>query len=359
MIHTVDSFYKEHHFYDYRVLSTLGFEEEDIASLRLEEDAAAVEGGWQYDVLVDREDGGTSVCKIYSITENINTLRLDEGRMPASADECVVDAENRMSLVLGDTLVLSSSNEKDTLEAFKNRRYTVVGFADTPLYINFERGTTTIGNGSVTGFAYFPRKAFSEDYYTEAYVLLKDQEELFSDAYEERLDEGRDRWEDAVRKAADARYERLLADAEKELADAKDEFEEKKTDGEAELDDAEKELRDGKAELDDASSELKDGREQLSDAQAELADAKTELDDAKTKLDSAHRELADAKKELDSGRTQLDASKKELEDGKKQLDASQKELADGKKQLDETQKELTAGKASAEILKTGYTEFEE
>ena len=46
MVHTFDEFYKECHFYDYRALSTLGFEEEDIGRLREEEDAAAAEGGW-------------------------------------------------------------------------------------------------------------------------------------------------------------------------------------------------------------------------------------------------------------------------------------------------------------------------
>ena len=348
LVNTMDAFLKEHRFFDYRILSTLGFEEADVEALRQEKDAAAAEGGWQYDAIMENKDGDTFVYKIYSITENINQLRITEGRMPESAGECLIDSNNRMSLALGDTVFLTDANDEDTRSAIRADQFKVVGFADSSLYINFERGTSSIGNGTVNGFLYLPKEAFTEEYYTEVYVCLDSEEQIFSDAYKEKMDENRDRWEDAAQEAADMRYDRLYADAEQELSDAKEEFADKKAEGEAELKDAEEELADGKKELDDAAEKLADGKKELDDAEKELTDGKKELDDAENQLADARSRLNDAKKELDSGRKTLDSSSKELADGKKQLDSSGKQLADAKSQLDQSEKELAAGKAKLE-----------
>ena len=40
-------------------------------------------------------------------------------------------------------------NDEDTIEAFKYREYTVVGIADSVNYLNYDRGTTSLADGSV------------------------------------------------------------------------------------------------------------------------------------------------------------------------------------------------------------------
>ena len=352
IVHTVDTFYKEYGFYDYHLLSTLGWEEEDVRELRGEEDAVCAEGAWQYDVICENKDGEFAVYKVYSITDDVNRLRLMEGEMPRNARECIVDSNNRMSLKVGDTIRFSELNEEDTLKAFSGTEFKVAGFADSSLYINFERGTTSIGNGAVRGFLYLPKEAFTEDYYTDVYVRLNGGDVIFSDAYSERMDENRDRWEMAAQDAADGRFERLYTDAEKEISDARDEFEEKKADGEKELADAEKELEDGKKELDDAEKELADGKKELDDAEKELKENKEKLDDAADQLADGKRELDEAKSKLDSGKKTLDASGKEIEEGQKKLDETDRQLKEAKSELDEnekilaeSEKELDAGKA--------------
>ena len=357
MINTVNSYYQENQLYDYRAVSTLGWEDSEVRQLADAEGVRYAEGAWQYDVLCETKDGSNGVYKVHSITDEVNYLQIIEGRMPKNNSECLIDSENRLDLSLGDKIFFSDANETDTLDAFAHTSYTVVGFAESSLYINFERGTTSIGNGTVYGFMYLPRQSFSAEYYTDIYVKLDTDEVIYSDAYKEQMDRLRPVWEDLIQAAADKRYDRIYSDAEKELDDARTEFNDKKAEGEQKLSDAEKELADGKKELDDAEAELIDGKKKLDDAAAELADGKIKLDNAaaelvsgKSQLDDAEAELASGKSKLDSNsktlssaKSQLDSTKKQLDSGRKELDAAKAKLDKSKKQLDSAKKELDAG----------------
>ena len=59
---------------------------------------------------------------------------------------------------------------EDTL---KTDTFTIVGTVSSPEYIAFHRGSTTIGNGSVSAFLCVPEKAFSLDVYTEITVQVE------------------------------------------------------------------------------------------------------------------------------------------------------------------------------------------
>lgn len=293
MVRTIDNFYRENAFYDYRLLSTIGWEAQDVAAFLAEDGVRAAAGAFQYDVICTTADGLDVVYKAHSLTEGVNGVLVREGRLPMAADEVLLDSLYPMGLSIGDELVLSEANDEDTLAHFCSRRYTVVGFGSSSLYINFERGTTSLGNGSVSGFFYLTEEGFDEDTYTELYVKLASDEEIYSDAYTQRMDAQRGEWEDLLQETADARYDRLYEEAETELQDARDTLEEERANGQAELDDAAAELDDGKAELDDALQTLTDTKAELDDAAAQLADGKAELDEA-------HAELADAQATLDS-----------------------------------------------------------
>ena len=391
MINTVNSYYQENQLYDYRAVSTLGWEDSEVAQLSRADGVRYAEGAWQYDVLCETKDGSNGVYKVHSITDEVNYLQIIEGRMPKKNSECLLDSENRLGLTLGDTIYFSDANETDTMDAFAHTSYTVVGFAESSLYINFERGTTSIGNGTVYGFMYLPKQSFSAEYYTDIYVKLDSDEVIYSDAYKEQMDRLRPVWEDLIQAAADKRYDRIYSDAEKELDDAKTEFNDKKAEGEQKLSDAEKELADGKKELDDAEAELIDGKKKLDDAAAELADGKIKLNNAaaelasgkskldeaeaelasgKSKLDEAEAELASGKSKLDSNsqtlksaKSQLDSTKKQLDSGRKELDANKAKLDKAKKELDAAKKELDAGepelKAAEKQLKTYEAQIKE
>ncbi len=351
MINTVNSYYQENQLYDYRAVSTLGWEDSEVAQLSRADGVRYAEGAWQYDVLCETKDGSNGVYKVHSITDEVNYLQIIEGRMPKAKTECLLDSENRLGLTLGDTIYFSDANETDTLDAFAHTSYTVAGFAESSLYINFERGTTSIGNGTVYGFMYLPRQSFSAEYYTDIYVKLDSDEVIYSDAYKEQMDKLRPVWEDLIQSAADKRYDRIYSDAEKELDDARTEFNDKKAEGEQKLADAEKELADGKKELDDAEAELIDGKKKLDDAAAELADGKIKLGNAAAELVSGKQKLDEAEAELASGKSKLDEAEAELASGKSKLDSNSQTLKSAKSQLDSTKKQLDRGRKELDANK--------
>ena len=339
MVHTVDTFYQESQLFDYRLLSSLGWSEKEVENIRAKEEVRAAEGAWQYDVLVEKGESEAEAYRVHSLTENVNTIRVLKGRLPENASECLMDEVNTMGLSVGDTVRFSDENKKDTLEAFRGNEFTITGFVDASLYANFERGTTSIGSGSIRGYIYLPKEAFAEDYYTEIYVKLNDSSEIFSSAYEQEMDDQRDSWEDETQGQADARHDELVEEAEGELSDAKEEFEEKKQEGAEELSDAEQELSDAQQELLDAKKELDDAEKELADAAEEIEKGEREIRDAENELKTAYAELTESADKL----KKADA---DLATNKNKLDAAETELGKSREKLDETGKTLTeAGSA--------------
>ncbi len=359
LINTIDNLYKDKALYDYKLVSTLGWEETDVEKVRKRQDVEYAEGAFQYDVqCLDKEDKDI-VFKAYSLTDNINGLMLKEGRLPESPSEVLIDNNNRSGFSIGDTMRLSPSNSEETLDHFTNTEYTVVGFADSVLYINFERGSTSLGNGVVNGFMYLTKEGFAEDVYTEIYVKLHDDFLLYSDEYKNEMDDIRPEWEEAADDAATDRYDRIYSEAAEEISDARETLSEEKADAEKELADAKKELDDGKKELEDAAAEIEDGERELADAssklssakrtldssKSELNSAKTTLDSSKERLDSSKEELDSSKAVLDSSLTQLTESKAELDAAKVELDKNESLLSSTKETLDNSKIEIDAGKA--------------
>ncbi len=331
MVNIFDEYIAENELYDYRLISTLGWEEEDVESFRNKPDVKYAEGSCSFDVLYTVDNEETVVLKTHSITKDINKLVLQEGRMPLSENECIADYRSWMKV--GDRLLISEETPEDTRDSFKVKEYTVVGTADTPYYINFERGTTSLGTGSVSGFIYVPEESLDTDYYTELFIKFDHSYSIYSDEYKDYIESKNAVWEELTQTQAESRYSRILDDAEKELNDGKAELDEKRKEGEQELNDAKSELEKAEKEISDAETELSDAEKKIADGQAELNKAKKELDDAKEKLD-------DAKKQLDDGQDELDKAEEQLELSKSLLDSSESQLLEGQNQLEEGRRQL-------------------
>ena len=335
MIATVDHFFEEGNLYDFRLVSTLGWEEQDVEALREQEGVRFAEGSHSLDVICEGEDETGFVLKTHSIPRDINLLQLTEGRMPEHPDECLMDAgmAETTGMTVGSVVRVSDSNDEDTIDALKYQEFKVVGACHSTYYLNFERGTTSIGDGTVRAYLYLPPESFDVDYYTEVFISLDNDDAIYTKSYKDAIKDATPVWEDLTDAQANARFDRIVADAEAEIADGREELEEKRAEGQQELDDAQKELRDGKKELDDAEQELADAKQELEDAVQELTEAKEELD-------KAEQELADGKKKLDDSKEELDKAEKELADGKQQLDDNGKKLEDAKRQLDESEQQI-------------------
>ena len=344
MKHTGDDYLDSLHLADIQVLSTLGLTDEDIAALRAQDKIEDAEGEYVIDAFAS-SDSLDAVVKVLSLTDRgISDVLLREGRMPERADECVVE-ENMLSLMniaIGDTITLTPGD--DLSDALAQDTYTVVGTVRSPVYLAVERGTSTLGSGTVKAYLYLPREAFTLDYYTAAYVRVSGAAEMtaFYDEYDDYIDDVIDSLEDFGDARAILRHDELVDEATEKLDDAQKELDDAKAEADKELGDARKELADARRKLDDGWKEYDDGKQ-------ELADSRVKLDDAKAELEDGEQEYADGVKKYDQAVRDYEKGQKDYADGVKDYEKGAQQLADGadeleagKEKLDEGQKQLDA-----------------
>lgn len=344
MKHTGDDYLDSLHLADIQVLSTLGLTDEDIAALRAQDKIEDAEGEYVIDAFAS-SDSLDAVVKVLSLTDRgISDVLLREGRMPERADECVVE-ENMLSLMsisIGDTITLTPGD--DLSDALAQDTCTVVGTVRSPVYLAVERGTSTLGSGTVKAYLYLPREAFTLDYYTAAYVRVSGAAEMtaFYDDYDDYIDDVIDSLEDFGDARAILRHDELVDEATEKLDDAQKELDNAKAEADKELGDARRELADARKELDDGWKEYDDGKQ-------ELADSRVKLDDAKAELEEGEQEYADGVKKYDQAVRDYEKGQKDYADGVKDYEKGAQQLADGadeleagKEKLDEGQKQLDA-----------------
>lgn len=211
MVNTINSFLDENQFYDYRILSSSGWSESDAESFEAEDDVRSAEAAYSLDAVYNYKTGKENVLKTHSITYDVNQLHLVSGRMPQSPDECVIDAELRKVPELNTFLSLSNENDENTLGSLNYSRFKIVGTVYSPLYVNFERGTTSIGNGSVSGFVYMLPEAFNMSRYSEIYVRFDQDYEIYSDEYQKYMNGKDEKWEQIASEKAEKSYSELMS----------------------------------------------------------------------------------------------------------------------------------------------------
>ena len=119
MLATEYQYFQENHMFDVRLLSTLGFTEEDVTELGKTEGIETVKGAYELDILCSSDGGNEYVVKAHSLTEGINTPVITKGRMPQKDNECVVDSQMYGEEMIGSKILVSKNNSKDTREMLK------------------------------------------------------------------------------------------------------------------------------------------------------------------------------------------------------------------------------------------------
>ena len=334
MVHSADVYLKDLQFYDYRLVSTLGFTEENVEALAEKEDVRAAEGAISAEVLYKDAGENERVIKMHSITEKVNKLKLVAGKMPQSADECVVDSALFSEDAIGSKLVLSENNTADDLDKFAYKEYTITGLVQSPCYIQFERGNASIGNGRISGFAYLLKDGFAVDYDTEIYIKFDEDYDIYSDEYDSYMDAKEADWEAYTKEQAEIRYDKMVKDAQDELDEKKEELEEKRAEAETELESAKQQLTDGE-------TEISDGKNQIASAKTELSAKASELQSGKDALSSKAAELESALQQISGQESALAAKKAEYEQGLNAYLAAKQQVADKRSSLETAKAQLT------------------
>lgn len=292
LVDSVDKYFTEQNFYDYRVVSTIGFSQDNVFNMAEQDLVKVAEGGCYEDVLVDI-DGNDQVFRANSITAGVNRLRAVSGRLPESEDECVLDADNWGEDMLGRTIKLSDTNSEDTLEEFSRDEFTVVGLVTSPLYINMERGTSSLGNGHISSCMYIDRDCFTADYYKEVFLTIDDKSSAYSEQYDARMEETEDAITSMAEEQAQLRYKELVLDNRQEIADGRKTLDEAAEEIQKQKDDAAAQVEEFMSSMGFSPSEnpsyynqmMDEINEPFADAEAELADYYADLDEAEAELD--------------------------------------------------------------------------
>ena len=293
-------------FYDYQILSSYGADDDSVALASSWDGVSAAEGSVQVDVMAKSGDGDSRALKAISLPSEINKLNLVEGRLPQNANECAVDAYSITDegFHVGDRIVLSDENDKDKLKQFSVHDFEIVGTVNTPIYLDYQRGSTDIGNGSLDTFFFIDRDAFDVDYYTNLYVKLSGDEASITPEHEDKLKANEDNMKALSEAVTDGRRETARKEAQDELDEKKQEYEDN-------LAKYEKEKKNAEKKLDKAEDQIEKGEKTIKNTRSELNAAIQQANNAIATLPATISDLNSKKAQAEAGIAQINAAAEE------------------------------------------------
>ena len=327
MYSLAETYYSENKLMDYRVISAVGFTEDDISEIEKLDGVESVMPSYYYNASLSADEGGQlihliSVPKKYKKNDELNTLVTLEGKLPEKTDEIAVEGVgfNGSSHQTGDTIKFAElAGEAKVSDSLKSLSYKVVGKVQSPLYISYQRGKTKIGDGKLDEYMYINSSSFKIEKYNEVYIKadFSDKYSPFSDEYDDKSDE----LKKEIEKVAESRIKVFKTET---LKKARDELEKGKKEYEKQKSDTEKKLAKAKKEIDESEAALS--------AQAALAETAYA---AQADYGNANQLLA----QLEAGKAEYEKNKKEAD---KKLAEAEKKLKDGEKELKKTEKKLNS-----------------
>ena len=335
-------------------MSTLGLTEDDVTAISAIQGVESAIPVYTYDVLTEKDEK-QHVIKLMSETTDINKITVTEGRMPQESGECLADwlLEQNYGYKIGDKITISSGDDKAIEDIVNTQTYTITGFGKSSYYLDLTRDSSTIGNGSMSGFLIIPEDNFTLEAFTEIDVLVDGAIALdcYSDAYEDAVDEVTQKIKDIAGDRCEIRYAEVVREAQDAIAEAETEV----SDGEQELADAKEELEDGWEQLADAKTgleTLKSGIEQMEDA----------LNASQTELDASGEALKQARTELEANRGQIDdyrARVTTLDSKINALQAQMNTLVEGSEEWKTLNTQMQALITQRDAMQTGIAEFDQ
>lgn len=296
MLNTADHYYKKQHLMDTKITSPFGLTKEDLEKVAAIDEVKKVQGGYSLDL---NEPDKNQVVHVMSYDldakQNLNQPVLTSGRLPEKSGEIVLDqrAKELKLAKIGEKLDWS---EIEGHEKLNQKTYEVVGFVNSPLYIDkISRGNTSIGKGSIDYFALIPQTDFVDGDFSEAFVQYKEtpKESGYSDAYD-RLQ---------------SRDEKLIKKALKQSARDKYDTQDKNlAEGQKELTSGLQKLADGQKTIETETEKVDTQIKQLTQQGLSSEMLPAELKEAQNKLAQEADKIADQQHELEIKQSELEES---------------------------------------------------
>ncbi len=338
-----ENYYTDTNLMDYRIVSTIGFDDDDINEVKKTEGVTDVMPSYFTDVIVNTGVSGNpvrviSVPQRYKDNELLNELTLLDGKMPEKTGEILIEKGNfgGASINIGDKInIEKEAGDTDVTEILNRLEYTVVGIVESPLYISYERGITTIGNGKLSSFMYILPDDFKVEKYTELYVKTKySNREIspFSDEYKNYIEEIKTDLEKTAEHRVNIFNTDVIGEAQKEIDNGWKDYNKEK-------ENADKELANSKEQLDDAQKEY---NKSIFNAQNQLNDAQNEIKNGESQLNNSIKEyneqISQGEKQLLDSETQINLAKEEYEKSKTEFNET---ITSAQQKIDEGLKSYT------------------
>lgn len=318
MRQAMDTYYDDNNVWDIRLISTLGFSNDDIHQFDDVEGVRACMPNHTVDAIARMNDTQVAVRvssfdttmaqqfvdeHAYAAKDSsfdfLNRFQLVTGRLPQSPDECLAAAyAPHAQLSEGDIVDITSANE-DLDKIFSTRHLRVVGTITSPLYpYTRSFGSTTIGSGSIDQYIFVPTSTFQQDFpYTELYISVEgaDSVQSNSDAYKNIVGATKERLEAQKDRMSVFRQHEVQELAQSKLDEKKTEFEQQKNEafekleaGESELARKHSKLQESWRKYTQGTSKLKASREAF---ESQKAASQNKLSQAQTRLATQEKTL--------------------------------------------------------------------
>ena len=275
MLISADNFYDASKMEDLRIISTLGLTDDDIDALEEIDGVEKAFGTYTADFISHTSDA-QSVIKLMALTEGINEVVVEDGRMPENKNECLIDNYYIQfhGYKIGDELEVFADDGSDISDTLNTTKFKIVGSFVSSQYLSHKRGTTSVGSGKLDGLAVVLPEVFNPDYYTEIDIIAKGAKELlcYSDEYENLIDELEDKIEDISDERCQARYDEIKGEAQEKI------------------DEAQRTLDENRAKLAYAQEEYDENEQKLAAVKTGLENLKAELENAKQEIEAAQAE---------------------------------------------------------------------
>ena len=344
---SLDKFLDDTNTYDINIVSTLGLTNEDVDEIKKIKNTENVHGIYSKDISFKTDDK-EFIFKAIEYSEKINTPILLDGKLPENNNECVVEQD----FLIDSGFKIGDNIEIDEDDELKANSFKIVGSVKSPIYVSMERGTTSLGDGTIDYYLYLNKDVFDMDYYPNIYLNVNSAkiEKITTNKYNELVENVYKDIENIKEERETKRYNNIKEEASEKLQESIDEYEKGKKEGEAELKKAKDKIEDSEKEIKNAENELETGKTK----------AKKEISNAKAEISSSENKLKKSEKEYEEGLEKYSKGVKEYNSNKSKLESSLDVLNDNLKKLKDLKEEIEKQIALIEDeIKNGNLENED
>ena len=325
---SLDKFLDDTNTYDINIVSTLGLTNEDVDEIKKIKNTENVHGIYSKDISFKTDDK-EFIFKAIEYSEKINTPILLDGKLPENNNECLVEQD----FLIDSGFKIGDNIEIDEDDELKANSFKIVGSVKSPIYVSMERGTTSLGDGTIDYYLYLNKDVFDMDYYPNIYLNVNSAkiEKITTNKYNELVENVYKDIENIKEERETQRYNNIKEEASEKLQESIDEYEKGKKEGEEELKKAKDKIEDSEKEIKNAENELETGKTK---AKKEISNAKTEISSSENKLKKSEKEYEEGLEKYSKGIKEYNSNKSKLESSLDVLNDNLKKLKDLKKEIE-------------------------